>query len=278
MSKICRICQKEFEILSQFGGSRQFCYECVPSDLDRQERTNEKRRAIKKRALSLLGGKCLKCGITEPYLIDFHHVESELKENSFGRLVADSKIEDYFKELEKAIPLCSNCHRTFHHLERQEGLKISDFVDLERFLFHVESENREYTRIKKPTKEKFSSEEAQIWLEKIKKGSFTSLANELGVSSTAVQKRLKENGFPYLIKDIKGIPEKKEKTVYLNWRNSPIELEKNGEKYSFNTGDEAANFLQEVSNGTDLDKIREGISRVLRGKRKTYLSFKIIKV
>ena len=54
MSKICRICQKEFETLSQFGGNRQFCYECVPSDLDRQERTNEKRRAIKKRALSLL--------------------------------------------------------------------------------------------------------------------------------------------------------------------------------------------------------------------------------
>lgn len=281
MTRICKICQVSFKVRSKTAGRRQYCYDCVPEGLSLGERTTEKRKSAKREALRLLGGKCLKCGVEEPYLIDFHHVDSNEKEGSFSSMLADSQIKDYFKELEKAIPLCANCHRTFHFLEREQNIQIEDFVDLSVFHFHREEGFIREAEKKNPIisrSRKLTEEEAFSIIQKVKNSSFSEVARELGISSSAVQKRLKENGFPYLIKDIKGIPEKKEKTPYLDWRNSPIEMERNGEKYSFETGDEAASFLQEVSNGTDLEKIREGISRVLRGKRKTYLSFKIIKI
>ena len=128
MEKVCGICQKKFEIKSKYGHQRKYCYECSPEGVSRGERTTIKRQSAKKQALILLGGKCLKCGISEPYLIDFHHLVSEEKEGAFSTLLGASKIKEYFEELEKAIPLCSNCHRTFHFLERTENITIQDFL------------------------------------------------------------------------------------------------------------------------------------------------------
>jgi hypothetical protein len=42
MKKICRICGKEFETIKN-GGSRQFCFECVPEGLTAAQRTVIKR-------------------------------------------------------------------------------------------------------------------------------------------------------------------------------------------------------------------------------------------
>lgn len=276
MFKKCRICQTDFEITNKFSHSRQFCYNCVPEGLDSKERTNFKRRAIKKHALALLGGSCLKCGITEPYLIDFHHVDSELKEESFGRLLANSQIEEYFKELEKAIPLCSNCHRTFHHLE-QNGVKLEDFVPLEDFFHYEDIFDRSYKKIEKPVRQlnTFTPEEAELLLEKIRASSFTEVGRELGISATAVQKKLKEHGYPYLIKEIKGLEEKKIKTKETNWKDLPLAIKKDEETFSFKRGEEAAIFIQKKYPEKDLRRVREGLSRIIRGKRDSYLGFKI---
>lgn len=277
MIKKCRICQVNFEIVNKASHSRQFCYHCVPEGLDRGERTNAKRRAAKKHALNLLGGCCLKCGITEPYLIDFHHVESELKEGSFGRLIGDSKIEEYFKELEKAIPLCSNCHRTFHYLEGTAKMKIEDFVDLENFKFHKETVDREYKKVEKEIKisNKLKPEEAELILKQVKKSSFTEVAKTLNVTATAVQKRLKENGYPYLIKDIKGINSKPKLDKEPSWKELPLTLKKDEKVFSFLKGEDAAFFIKELNPEKDLARIREGISRVIRGQRDSYLKFKL---
>lgn len=275
MFKKCRICQTDFEITNKFAHSRQFCYDCVPENLDRMERTNAKRRAIKKQALNLLGGSCLKCGITESYLIDFHHVDSDLKEQSFGKLLGDSKIEEYFKELEKAVPLCANCHRTFHHLEKKNKITLEEFVNLKDFFHYEDTFNRSYQKIAKPVKRvnTFTAEEAELLLEKVKISSFTEVGKQLGVSGSAVQKKLREHGYPHLINEIKS---KDIKTKETSWKELPITLEKDSQTYSFNKGEDASVFIQEIYPDKDLLRIREGLSRIIRRKRESYLGFKIL--
>lgn len=143
--KKCRICGKEFTITNPHAGSRQFCYDCVPETDDDSKRTVYKRRAIKKQGVALLGGKCAKCGCDEYYLLNFHHLDPSKKDDTPSRLIADSKIEDFFNEIQGCILLCSNCHQRFHFLESEEGLKIEDYVDMNNIISSFEDFNREYT-------------------------------------------------------------------------------------------------------------------------------------
>lgn len=63
---------------------------------------------------------CSKCGFQHPAAIDFHHVEPDKKEhNLFSMVNSGFTIENIKKELEKCIPLCSNCHRILHFEENQ---------------------------------------------------------------------------------------------------------------------------------------------------------------
>jgi predicted HNH restriction endonuclease len=36
------------------------------------------------------------------------------------------------EELKKCIPLCSNCHRDFHYLEKKDGISIDEYVNLNK--------------------------------------------------------------------------------------------------------------------------------------------------
>ena len=62
------------------------------------------------------------------YLIDFHHLDPFQKDftisgNHFGK----KKITE---EIKKCVPLCSNCHREFHYLERTKNTQIQDYLVL----------------------------------------------------------------------------------------------------------------------------------------------------
>lgn len=62
---------------------------------------------------------CSQCGFAHPAAIDFHHVEPEKKENNIFAMVHNGfTVEKIKKELEKCIPLCSNCHRILHFEEK----------------------------------------------------------------------------------------------------------------------------------------------------------------
>lgn len=284
-NKICRICQKDFEIISKFGGARQFCYDCVPEGLDRIERTTVKRQSAKKQALKLLGGKCLKCGETKAFLIDFHHVVSEEKEHSFASLLGDSKFEEYFKELEKAVPLCGNCHREFHYLQREENISIQDFVHGEKLNFHQEIESRERTYIikeevkltetpkqiiERPKQQMVEIEDYEKLIQEIKETSYTAVAAKYGISANAIKKRLKARGYPYLINDIKEKPIKEEKPI--NWRDLPLSLTKNMNTLHFDSGRDAIQKIAEIENSTT-ERVSEGLNRVINGKRLSYLGY-----
>ena len=129
MKKICRICGNEFETIKN-GGSRQFCFECVPEGLDSSQRTTIKRQSAKKAGVKLLGGKCLKCGNDKHYLLDFHHLDKNTKDGTPSRMLANSKFEEFFEEIQKCALLCSNCHQEFHYLESNEGIDIEDYLEM----------------------------------------------------------------------------------------------------------------------------------------------------
>ena len=129
MRKNCEICNKEFETI-QFGHQRKYCFECVPQTDNFAERTAWKRQAAKREAVKRLGGKCKKCGESRPHILDFHHINPNEKDDTPSRLLANSKIQDFFFEIEKCILLCSNCHQDFHWLSAYDKeLTIDLYLD-----------------------------------------------------------------------------------------------------------------------------------------------------
>lgn len=71
---------------------------------------------------------CQKCGEKRFYVLDFHHINPDEKENTIHDLRTCS-IETIKKEIDKCIILCSNCHREFHFLQNY----IKDLT-LEKYL------------------------------------------------------------------------------------------------------------------------------------------------
>lgn len=150
MNKICRLCGQEFEPI-KYGGSRQFCFECVPEGLSVGERTKMKRQAAKRAGVKLLGGKCLKCGDTRPYLLSFHHLDKNDKDNTPSRYIANSQFEQFFDEIKKCCLLCNNCHAEFHYFEANENLTIEQYLEMtkEEIIGKIEQSeiNRKYKKI-----------------------------------------------------------------------------------------------------------------------------------
>ncbi len=64
--------------------------------------------------------KCADCGGSyPPYVFDFHHVSTD-KLFDVTHMASRSRTLDEVKaEIAKCVLLCSNCHRTRHHLAQQ---------------------------------------------------------------------------------------------------------------------------------------------------------------
>ena len=100
-------------------------------DYQRDRYKNNKNYAIiksKERRLRLrefinqqrLGISCERCGIDDPRVLDFHHIDPSKKEGTLSSFVAKNWGEKHIlNEIEKCNVLCANCHRILHWEERQ---------------------------------------------------------------------------------------------------------------------------------------------------------------
>lgn len=80
-------------------------------------KSRERRNARKQRAIAYKGGHCAACGgVFHTAAFDFHHLDPKEKDIDPGLLMGASD-EVLFKELDKCILLCSNCHRELHYEE-----------------------------------------------------------------------------------------------------------------------------------------------------------------
>lgn len=61
---------------------------------------------------------CARCGASHPAIIDFHHIDKNDKTRlHVNVLVKAGKFGAAFKEIEKCLILCANCHRIHHYEE-----------------------------------------------------------------------------------------------------------------------------------------------------------------
>ena len=64
--------------------------------------------------------ECLFCGVQHEAVIEFHHPDgSDSYDTKVSNFVKAGQWKRAYKEVEKCVPLCSNCHRILHHLERE---------------------------------------------------------------------------------------------------------------------------------------------------------------
>lgn len=54
---------------------------------------------------------CFMCGISNPLVLDFHHIHPKKKRHNVSSL-RDS--ESIAAEAKKCLPVCANCHRKLH--------------------------------------------------------------------------------------------------------------------------------------------------------------------
>ena len=130
-TKICTKCGRELP-LDQFnwrdknkGTRRSECKECHCNYM--KNKYQEKKNTIQELKSQR---KCAKCGESRGYVLDYHHIDPSQKEKGVARLVSSTySIDNVYKEIEKCIVLCANCHREFHHFKNLDNnLTIEQYL------------------------------------------------------------------------------------------------------------------------------------------------------
>ena len=130
-TKICTKCGQELSIEdfnwrdNKKGTRRSECKYCHTKYMNNIYQT--KRQVV----VNLKSGKCCeKCGDKRDYVLDFHHKDPSIKEDTIARMISNNyRLEHTLKEIEKCIILCSNCHREFHYLEKENGITIDEYIN-----------------------------------------------------------------------------------------------------------------------------------------------------
>ena len=78
-------------------------------------------RMLKRKAMTLKGNKCSKCGVKyngkNAAMFEFHHNNPSEKEYQVTHMFVNKAWEKVLKELEKCSLLCCNCHNLEHSQE-----------------------------------------------------------------------------------------------------------------------------------------------------------------
>ena len=145
--KQCTKC-KETKELNEFNKNKDcynsWCIKCVRERSKEFYLKNKEKQILKFKKqnkekadfiLSLKEGKyCEKCGYNKCLAsLDFHHLDPKQKDfniSDFKRTRGFSDLILINNEIKKCIVLCSNCHREFHFLERQNNINIEKYLKL----------------------------------------------------------------------------------------------------------------------------------------------------
>lgn len=106
-SPYCRRCgEQDPEKLR--AGCRYICKDCD------SQRTIERFRRYKQRAVEYKGGKCCVCGYKECLsALDFHHLDPNNKDPDWKKM-RNRSFERVRKELDKCVLVCNRCHVEVH--------------------------------------------------------------------------------------------------------------------------------------------------------------------
>ena len=131
-TKICTKCGRELP-LDHFnwrnkakGTYRADCKECHSGYM--KQKYQEKKEVVQELKSKC---KCAKCGDDRGYVLDYHHINSEEKETTIARMISNNyELDKVYKEIEKCIVLCANCHREFHYLHnKNSSLSLEQYLN-----------------------------------------------------------------------------------------------------------------------------------------------------
>ena len=128
--KICTKCGQNLPV-DQFhwrnkakGTRRSECKSCHTNFM--KNKYQEKKNIVQELKMS---SKCQKCGENRGYVLDYHHIDPNQKENTVARMTSNNyTLDKVYTEIEKCICLCANCHREFHYLENLNGLTLNEYL------------------------------------------------------------------------------------------------------------------------------------------------------
>ena len=119
LQRICKICSREQD-------NKSYTKSLTDNPGVRLERNKQtiKRKSEWINSFKSIG--CNKCGEKRYWLLDFHHTDPNKKEGNIGsKTLSYDKLK---KEIKKCVVLCSNCHRDFHYLERNDNITIQEYL------------------------------------------------------------------------------------------------------------------------------------------------------
>jgi len=118
--KTCRECGDLLEVGDNWSEySKEHCANiCTPCSTLAKKRLRKQRKL---EAIEYLGGKCIDCNIAFKHksVYEFHHLDPTKKEGNPSDYFRGRSKEALFKELDKCVLLCANCHRVRHAIENE---------------------------------------------------------------------------------------------------------------------------------------------------------------
>ena len=128
--KVCRVCGVEKELKAFHPnkscslGVTGTCRDCTRSRINkwysdnrprRQKAANDVNKRRKREVIEHFGGKCHDCGgVFPPCVYAFHHLDPSQKDVNPSQAIQNGP-RSMWKELDKCVMLCANCHMIRHH-------------------------------------------------------------------------------------------------------------------------------------------------------------------
>jgi hypothetical protein len=102
--------------------NKEYSRKHYEANLESTKQRTKKTKALQKEEwFAFKGGlKCTKCGFDHIAALDFHHEDPSTKEGNVHRFISNGQFAKAYKEIEKCIVLCANCHRIHHHEEKKK--------------------------------------------------------------------------------------------------------------------------------------------------------------
>lgn len=128
-TKICSKCGQDLPLTEYYSrGKGKLRAECKTCHKNYVKGKYNERKEVVNEIKANCG--CVKCGEKRPYVLDFHHKDPAIKDADIARITSNNnKMDTIYKEIDKCVVLCSNCHREFHYLENKEQLTIDKFLN-----------------------------------------------------------------------------------------------------------------------------------------------------
>lgn len=172
--------------------------------MSKNESVKRSQRRSKAFAVEYFGGKCSICGYNRCIsALEFHHKDSDQKENAPSHVIHSWTWEKAKVELDKCILVCSNCHREIHHglikLEEYQRYVLPEVTrncSICKNDFLTKNENQNYCskRCSSVSQMKVRRPDKEALQRMISEESWVSIGKKFGVSDNAVRKWAKSYG------------------------------------------------------------------------------------